>query len=251
MIDCLIVDDEAPARRHLSRLLRDYPSVRVVGEAENGVEALQLIADHVPGVVFLDIEMPGPSGLDVVRQLSESPLIVFVTAYNHYAVAAFDANAIDYLLKPVTPQRLAQTLEKLRGSLHLLCDGYQAALQRALSTLRTAPISKLAATRGRRIVLLSLEDVLYIVAEHKLVFACTPTERLIVNRTIDQLETLLTTAGFIRTSRSVLMNVVHARELIPSSSGTWKVRLSNGGEVGVSRIRARQLRIRTRFPALH
>ena len=244
MIDCLIVDDEQPARQHLGRLLHAHSDLCVRGEAVNGLEALQRIADNAPAVVFLDIEMPGLNGFEVVQQLGAPPVIVFVTAYDQYAVQAFEANAIDYILKPVMPARLAQAMDKVRATLRQPQDKYHAALRATLAAVQPRPLSKIAAQRGKRVVLLSPEDVLYAVAEDKLVFVCTATERLLVNRTITELDTLLSSAGFIRTSRSVLLNVGHARELIPWSSGTWKVKLSNGTEVGDSRERARGLKAR-------
>ena len=242
MIDCLIVDDEAPARRHLVRLLHEHPDVRVSGEAMNGLEALQRIGDHPPAVVFLDVEMPGLNGFEVLQQLAAPPVVVFVTAYDQYAVKAFGANAIDYILKPVTAARLDQAMTKVRTSLTRPHDAYVAALRATLAHVQSRPVAKLAGQRGKRVVLVAPEEVLYAVAEDKLVFLCTSRERLLINRTIAELEELLCPRGFIRTSRSVLLNLEHARELVPWSSGTWKVKLSNGTEVGVSRERARELK---------
>ena len=246
MIDCLIVDDEAPARRHLVRLLHEHPDVRVSGEAMNGLEALQRIGDHPPAVVFLDVEMPGLNGFEVLQQLAAPPVVVFVTAYDQYAVKAFGANAIDYILKPVTAARLDQAMTKVRTSLTRPYDAYVAALRATLAHVQSRPVAKLAGQRGKRVVLVAPEEVLYAVAEDKLVFLCTSRERLLINRTIAELEELLCPRGFIRTSRSVLLNLEHARELVPWSSGTWKVKLSNGTEVGVSRERARDLKARVR-----
>jgi DNA-binding LytR/AlgR family response regulator len=244
MIESLLVDDEAPARQHLARLLRAHSDVRVAGEAANGLEALQLVADRRPDAIFLDIEMPGLNGLDVARQLDGPPLIVFVTAYDQHAVNAFDVNAIDFLLKPIIPARLAKTLDRMRAALLRPSQDYGVAVRTALKMLEDGPPARLAVHRGNRVVLLSLKDILYAVAEDKLVFVCTSGERYLTNRTIADLESLLSRAGFFRISRSVLVNLEHARELLPWSSGTCRLKLSNSVELGVSRERSRELRAR-------
>lgn len=244
MIDSVLVDDEPPARQHLARLLSVYPDVRVVGEAANGLEALQLVADHQPAAIFLDIEMPGLSGLDVAKQLDGPPVIVFVTAYDQYAVKAFEANGVDYVLKPIMPDRLSKAIGKIRTALMHPRPAYDAAVHAALTTLQSGPPAKLAVRRGSRVVLLSPKDILYAVAEDKLVFVCTSGDRFLINRTISDLESLLSRAGFFRISRSGLVNLEHARELLPQSSGTWRLKLSNNVELGVSRERARELRSR-------
>jgi len=239
---CLIVDDEDLARQQLTRLLAAHPDFQVVGEACNGIEALELIPELQPGVVFLDIEMPGLSGFDMLVQLRESPLIVFATAYDEYAIRAFDANAIDYLLKPIQPARLAQALEKVRGNLLRPGDQYQASLSNALTMLRPGPPAKLAGRRGKRIVLLSPKEIIYAAIEDKLVFLYTETERFITDRTIVELDQLLSPAGFFRISRAAVVNLEHARELLPWFSGTWRLKLSNHAELDVSRDRARLLK---------
>src|SRR5262245_16150449 len=110
MIRCIIIDDEDLARQHVARLLRAHSDFEIAGQASNGVEALELISEHHPDVMFLDIEMPGLSAFDMLAQLRHPPLIVFATAYDKYAISAFDANALDYLLKPIQPARLAQAV---------------------------------------------------------------------------------------------------------------------------------------------
>ena len=239
---CLIVDDEDLARQQMARLLAAQPNFQVIGEARNGVEALELIPELKPEVVFLDIEMPGLNGFDMLAQLRESPLIVFATAYDEFAIRAFDANAIDYLLKPIQPARLAQALEKVQTNLLRSSDQYQASLSATLATLRPGPPAKLAGRRGKRIVLLSPKEIIYAAIEDKLVFLYTETERYLTDRTIVELDQLLTPAGFFRISRGAVVNLEHARELLPWFSGTWRLKLSNQVELDVSRDRSRLLR---------
>lgn len=244
MIRCLVVDDEQVAREHMVRLLEQYSDVTTVGSASNGVEALESIADFKPDVVFLDIEMPEMSGFDVLAQLRTAPLIVFATAYDEYAVQAFEANAIDYLLKPVQPGRLTKTIEKIRTTLEKPAKEYESLLRAALSQLRPGPPAKLAARRGKRIVLLSPKEVLYARIEDEIVFFHSQNDRFATDRTITELEELLEPAGFCRISRSVLVNLSYARELLPWSNGTWKLKLANNIELDVTRERARDLKSR-------
>src|SRR5207249_3726079 len=136
MIRIIIVDDEDLARQHIARLLKVHSDVEIAGEATNGVEALQLVAEVQPEVIFLDIEMPGLNAFDMLAQLSHPPLVVFATAYDKYAISAFDANALDYLLKPIQPARLARTVEKIRATLKKPRAEYESILQRALSAIR-------------------------------------------------------------------------------------------------------------------
>jgi len=239
---CLIVDDEDLARQQITRLLAAQPNFQVIGEARNGVEALELIPELKPEVVFLDIEMPGLNGFDMLAQLRESPLIVFATAYDEFAIRAFDANAIDYLLKPIQSARLAQALEKVQTNLLRSSDQYQASLSATLATLRPGPPAKLAGRRGKRIVLLSPKEIIYAAIEDKLVFLYTETERYLTDRTIVELDQSLTPAGFFRISRAAVVNLEHARELLPWFSGTWRLKLSNQVELDVSRDRSRLLR---------
>lgn len=242
MIRSLIVDDEQPARQQLSRLLGEHADVRLVGEAENGVEALQLVADAKPDVMFLDIEMPGLSGFDVLTQLTSPPHTVFTTAFDEYAVRAFDANAVDYLLKPIQADRLARTLEKMRALIARPDDRVQASLQNALKALKIGTPAKVAARRGQRIILLAPREIIYASVEDQMVFLHTASERFSTDRTIAELEQLLAPAGFFRVSRSTVVNLHYARELLPWASGTWKVKLTTGVELDVSRERARSLK---------
>lgn len=242
MIRCLIVDDEKIARQHLARLLMTHTDFALAGEASNGLEALQAISDHQPDVVFLDVEMPGLNAFDMLVQLDNPPLIVFATAYDKYAVNAFETNAIDYLLKPIEGLRLEKAVQKIRSAIVRPRQDYESLLRQAVSALRAGPPAKLAARRGKRIVLLSPREVLYASIEDKIVFLYTQNDRFVTDRTITELDELLSGAGFCRISRSVIANLTHARELMPFSSGTWRLKLSNNMELDVSRERARELK---------
>ncbi len=243
----LLVDDEPLAREHLAEMLRAEPDVEIAAEARNGVEALEMASAHNPDVIFLDIEMPGMNGIDVARNLGAAPLIVFATAFDEYAVKAFEANAIDYLLKPLSKARVAQCVEKLRAALGGERGAYRAALSDLLARLgrekRPAP-AKIAGRKGRRIVLLGLREVLHITIEDKLVFAHAAGERYLLDKTISEMEEMLAESGYFRLSRAHLANLEHVRELIPWGAGAVRVRLRDGTELEVSRDRTRELKER-------
>jgi two-component system, LytTR family, response regulator len=241
MIRTLLVDDEELARSTMRRALAVVPDLEVVGEAGNGAEAIEVIAELRPDVVLLDIEMPGFNGFEVVQQILDPPIVVFVTAYDEYAVRAFDANAIDYLLKPVQPERLEKTIARVRERLKAHAPEHRKGVAE-IARQRGGPIRRLAARRGKRIAIVPLREVNRIEIDDKLVFACTATERLLIEKTIGELETLLEPSGFLRISRGELVNLEKVTELMPWFSGTWRVRLSNGEERDVSRERAKQLK---------
>jgi two-component system, LytTR family, response regulator len=242
MITSLVVDDEMPARTHLCRLLSAHPDVDVIGEAANGLEALERACALQPDVMFLDIEMPGLDGFQVISELRRPPITVFVTAFDKYAIQAFDANAFDYVLKPVQAERLARALTKVRSMMSGSYEDYRLELHKTASAL-AAP-SKLAGKRGNRLILLSPKEVMYVAIDAQLTFFHTLTERFLTDRTITGLEQVLAQVGFVRISRSALVNLRYARELLPWTSGTYRLKLSNGTELEVSRERARALKER-------
>jgi two-component system LytT family response regulator len=243
-IRTLLVDDEDLARASMRRALESASDIEIAGEAANGIEAIEMIGDLRPDLVLLDIEMPGFDGFEVVQQLVNPPVIVFVTAYDEYAVRAFEANAIDYLLKPVQPERLARTLTRIRQRIPTYRTGTNNELKdiREVVRERSGPVRRLAARRGKRIVIVPLREVIRVEIEDKLVFAVTAGDRLLVEKTISELETMLEPVGFLRISRGELVNLETVKELVPWFSGTWRVKLTNGEERDVSRERAKQLK---------
>jgi DNA-binding LytR/AlgR family response regulator len=240
MIRVLLVDDEDLARQSLRAALERYADLEIVGEATNGLDALNQIEELRPDAVFLDIEMPGMNGLDVVRNLAHPPRVIFATAYDQYAVAAFEANAVDYILKPLDPARLHRAVGRLRESVSAAPDADT--LRKLLEQFRPSVPQKLAARRGKRIVLLSPKEVVRASIDDKLVFLHTSSERFLTDRTVAELEAMLAPAGFFRISRGELVNLEYVRELIPWFSGTARIRLTDGQELDVSRERARELR---------
>ena len=241
MIRALIAEDEDLPRHQLKQMLSEQADLEIV-EARDGIEALEKIDETRPDVVFLDIEMPGLTGFEVLQHLAAAPLIVFATAYDEYAIKAFEANAIDYLLKPVQPARLHMTMERIRVALRQRPALYDSALRNVLLHLRPGAPAKLAARKNKRIFLLPRRSVVWAGVEDRLVFLHTANERFLTDRTIGELEEMLKDSGFFRINRSDLVNLEHVRELAPWTSGTLRLTLTSGAELNVSRDRVRHLK---------
>lgn len=236
----LIIDDEPIARAILRDELRQFQDVVVVGEAENGAEALQQISDMRPDLVFLDLRMPEMDGLEVVKRLKGGhlPVIVFVTAYDHYAIQAFEAGAIDYLLKPVSATRLQKTVERARA-LH----EHPRENAEKVAEIANVPINrKIVARRGDEYLLLAIEEVLAFQAEGEVVWIITPTDRLLATQTLRAIESRFHNMQFQRVHRNAIVNVNHVRKMSALSSQRWLLTLTNGQELIVSKRQAHAIR---------
>jgi two-component system LytT family response regulator len=246
----LVVDDEPLARARARRILGELPGVTLAGEAGSAAEARGLIRELSPDVVLLDIQMPEEDGFALLASLDPRPAVVFVTAFDHYAVRAFEENAVDYLLKPFRPERLAEALDRARRELERPED-----LSRRLTDLLgslgqarsgTPWLERFTVRVGARQVILKAVEVLWFGAEDKLVFAATEGDRHYVNLTLEQLERRLDPGVFTRVHRSAIVNLDWAAALRPAFAGTWRLQLRDAArtEVPVSRARARELRER-------
>ncbi|HEU5133804.1 MAG TPA: LytTR family DNA-binding domain-containing protein [Steroidobacteraceae bacterium] len=219
----LIVDDEPLARRELRRLLAAFPSVEVLGEAGNIDDARASIEQLSPDVVFLDIQMPGGTGFDLLTQLDRVPRIVFTTAYDQYAVKAFDVNALDYLLKPIEPDRLATTLRKIPGA---------------------APLEQLFIRDGPRCWFVPLREVSVFSAEGNYVRLLWGKERPLMGRSLVSLEEKLDPRRFFRANRSQIVNLEFIQNVETGQGGRLHVQLRDGPEVEISRRQTRLFRAR-------
>ncbi len=229
----LVVDDEPLARRELRRLLDAFPWIQVVGEAADIDEARASIEELSPGVVFLDIQMPGGTGFDLLTQLDRVPRIVFTTAYDQYAVKAFDVNALDYLLKPIEPERLATTLRKIQAT----------PLREAAAD--DAPLEQLFIRDGPRCWFVPLREVGLISAEGNYVRLLWGKERPLLGRSLATLEEKLDPRRFFRANRSQIVNLDFIEQVELGEGGRLHIQLRDGPEIEVSRRQARLFRART------
>jgi two-component system LytT family response regulator len=233
MIRALLVDDEQPARERLRRLLSEVADVEVVGEAEDGERAMDEIARLAPDVVFLDIEMPGCTGMEVAASLaSPRPHIIFCTAFDRYAVDAFELSAADYLLKPVTRPRLALALDRLRRG--------QTEPAGAGGT-RFARPARFLARRGPAYRVVAARDVLCFLSEDGVTKLQTADQHYWMSPTLNDLEERLDARQFFRISRAAIVNLDAVREVAPTAGGHGEVTLRDGSRHEVSRRRFREL----------
>ena len=246
-----IADDERPAREYLKRLLAEFADVELIGEAENGTEALESIKTLKPDLALLDLQMPEMSGIEVVRQLrrTQMPLTAFVTAFDEYAVQAFELNAVDYLLKPIESSRLRETIERARERLEQT-DWRSAETERIANaaatydaSTRNEPLTRIPVKKREDIYLVPVADIASIVADGELLHITTSeNERFVINFRLKDLEARLDADRFIRLSRSALVNLDHVSRVSPMPGGTYLVSLANGQELESSRQQSRLLR---------
>ena len=234
MIRAVLVDDEQPARDRLRRLLADLNDLEVVGEAEDGEQAIESILRLKPDLVFLDIQMPGCTGMEVAASLpSPRPRIIFCTAFDQYAVDAFDLDATDYLLKPVSRARLEKAVARARGMPAAGQDPAHGRPGRAPGTYPTRFLAKGSA----RYRVIPGRDVLYFASEGGLTKVQTAEHHYWMQPTLEDLEGRLDPARFFRVSRSAIVNLDAVGEVAPLPGGQGEVRLENGARLEVSRRR--------------
>lgn len=242
----LIVDDEPIARRVLREGLEQIPDVKVVGEADNGRAALARIVELQPELVFLDLQMPVMSGFEVVHNLAGGtmPIIVVVTAFDQHAVRAFDAGAIDYLLKPVEEARLRKAVERARGMRHQPIEIANHAARIAAAAQPSAPAKgrKIVGRSGADYVLLDTEEVLALQAERELVWIVTAKQRLLATQSLCRIEERLPASHFQRVHRNALVNLNHVRKMSALTSQRWLITLSNSLQLVVSKRQAHHIR---------
>ena len=237
----LIVDDEPIARQVLREELAAFSDIEITGEAENGHEALAQIERLQPELVLLDIQMPGLSGFDVIRQLPAGalPVIVIVTAYDQHAIGAFEAGAVDYLLKPVTHDRLERTLARaraLRGQIPEIAGSLER-LSDAAGKAR-----KVAGRSGEEFHLIDLDDVLAFQADREIVWIITAKKRYMAAHPLREIDERLRGTVFQRVHRNALVNVNHVRKMTPLTSQRWLLTLSGGLEFIASKRLAHNVR---------
>ncbi len=248
MIRSFILDDERLAVQRLERLLRDTGRVQIVGTSTDSQDALEALNQLALDVLFLDIQMPGMTGFELLERLERPPTVVFTTAYDAYALNAFQTSAIDYLLKPIEPERLERALDKVERYAQQPPQPDVRALARELAA-QLSPSRKLdriASKVGERTTLLEVARVTHFVARDKLTFAVVGGRDHVVDLTLSQLEERLDSRRFIRIHRATIVNTGFVQELYPAVDGGVLVRLKDDGktELSVARDRVRDLKTR-------
>ncbi len=228
-MNALIVDDERLARLELRRLLAAHPEIAIVGEAANGAAALDEIARLSPDLLFLDIQMPGMNGFELLERLEDVPQVIFTTAHDAFAIKAFEVNALDYLLKPIAPERLGAALDRLRP------------------VPGPARLDQVFVRDGDRCWIVRLAEIVLLESEGNYTRVHFRAERPLIRRTLNALEERLDPAAFFRANRSQILNFNWIDKVDEGVSGALVVTLRGGRAVEVSRRRSDRLRERLSF----
>jgi len=246
----IIVDDEKPARDELAFLLKGLPEVSVVGQGKNGIEAVALIKEHNPDLVFLDVQMPGLDGFGVIQRLKDRklkmPHIVFATAYDHYAVQAFEVNAVDYILKPFDKQRVSRAVERARrmvGSENSPAERLETLVSQ-LGSRAGQPVKLLVKSQGRLLLVDAADVVCASIADGTITISARDFEGTSNYRTLEELAESLDSDRFWRPHRSHLVNINHIKEVMPWFKSSYMLKMADKrqSEIPVSRGQTRRLR---------
>jgi two-component system LytT family response regulator len=243
VIRAFVLDDEPLAVKRLARMLRETGRVEVVASSTDPVEAIEALRQSPLDVLFLDIQMPGMTGFEMLRELEQQPLVVFTTAYDQYALRAFEVNSVDYLLKPVEPAHLARALDKIERR-QTAAPNWKA-LVAALH--RPEYPERIASRLGERTHILDLAKVTHFFAQDKLTFAATETKDYVVDHTVAELERKLDPRHFCRIHRSTLVNLEWVKEVDTWFGGRALVRLKDAKSTELHAARDRTAELRKRL----
>lgn len=250
-IRALIVDDEYPARKELRYHLERYDTIQVVGEATNVHEALELINNIDYSILFLDIDMPGGSGIDLgekVKSRPNPPFVIFVTAHDKYALSAFGVNAIDYVLKPINPRRLDDAVNKVfrlaAQKPKLVANEEKAKAEVKAEPAAAARLDLIPVDRKGKTILIEEKDIIFAFTDNDYVYVKTATEKYLTRYTLKELEARLDPNLFFRSHRCYLVNIRKTKEVIPFFNGTYTLVVDDAekSEVPVSRTQSKKLR---------
>ena len=236
----LVVDDEPLAREGLRAMLTAFDWIEVIGEAADGDAAIEAINRLHPELVFLDVQMPGLFGTEVLSRIEGTPFVIFTTAFSQHAVTAFELGAVDYLLKPFGPARLSAAVDRIRAAIGEPAG--VSALERMNGTITSGPISRLFVRTGGNLVPLSITDIAWFEADGDYVIAHTRSTRHTLALSLSRLEERLDPERFARVHRAHIVNLDHVRAFKRDARGNLEAELTSGARVPVSRSRAQELR---------
>lgn len=234
----ILIEDETLALHRLERLLEPYNDfIKVIEKARNGIEAVEKINKLSPNLIFLDIQMPELDGFEVLKKLKHLPLIIFTTAYDEYALKAFETNSIDYLLKPIDPKRLKKALDKLKNLSSTGKASLRDEITKLIKDVKAEQTKRIKITVGDKTRFINVNDIYFIKTIEKHIEIYTYDKKYIMSKSLNQMETELSNEEFIRVHRSVIINMNYIDEAIRWFSGTYKVRMKDkdNSELPVSR----------------
>lgn len=241
-ITCLIIDDEQLARELLKEFLQSVPDIQVIGECAKGSEAVEKINKEKPDLIFLDVQMPGMTGFDVLDEIDHDPFVIFTTAYDQYAIRAFEKNAVDYLLKPIDQERFKLAVERAITQMKLEQNNVGELLRNMKTENRTSYDSHLFVQKSEKLLNLPVEDIVHLEASGDYTILTTKNDQFVSSSGIGKLEEILNPETFIRVHRSTIININFLKEIEKHFNGGMVVKMQNGKSFPVSRTYAKLIR---------
>lgn len=238
---CVIVDDEKLARDLLREYLEGYPEISIVAECSKGSEAVEQINKHKPDILFLDVQMPGMNGFDVLDEIDHDPYVIFTTAYDQYAIKAFEKNAVDYLLKPLDEERFRSAVSRALKR-KTTEKGTMEELIRNLRPENRSFESHIFVQKSEKLFNLPVEDIVYLEASGDYTIITTRNDQFVSSSGIGKLEEIMDPDTFIRVHRSTIININSLKEIERHFNGGMVVKMQNGKSFPVSRTYARHIR---------
>lgn len=241
-ITCLIVDDEQLARELLREYIEHVPELTVIGEASKGKDAVELIDNLKPDLVFLDVQMPGMTGFDVLDEIEHDPFVIFTTAYDQYAIKAFEKNAVDYLLKPLDQERFKLAIDRAVNRMKLEQNNVGELLRSLKTEHKTSYDSHLFVQKSEKLLNLPVEEIMFLEASGDYTILTTKGDQFVSSSGIGKLEEILNPETFIRVHRSTIININFLKEIEKHFNGGMIVKMQSGKSFPVSRTYAKVIR---------
>lgn len=241
-IKCIIIDDEQLARELLREYIDDIPDLEIIGEAAKGKDAVELIDSLTPDLIFLDVQMPGMTGFDVLDDINHDPHVIFTTAYDQYAIRAFEKNAVDYLLKPLDKERFELAVKRALERMRLEQNNVGEMLRNMKSENRTSYDSHIFVQKSEKLINLSIDEIMFLEASGDYTILTTKADQFVSSSGIGKLEEILNPDTFIRVHRSTIININFLKEIEKHFNGGMIVKMQNGKSFPVSRTYAKLIR---------
>jgi len=245
-IKAIIIDDEELARELIKNYLKDFPDVVLIGECENGFEGVKAIAENAPDLVFLDIQMPKLNGFEMLELLDTLPEIIFITAHNEFAIRAFEMNAVDYLLKPYSQDRLIAAVQKAKERIHT-GSRQSVSIHQLVQQPLAAALERVVVKTGNKIKVIPVDKISYIEAQDDFVMIYTDEGKHLKQGTMKYYEDHLDDTRFIRVHRSYIVRIEQVTQLEPYSKENYVLKLKNGASLKVSRNGLKNLKEKFNF----
>jgi two-component system LytT family response regulator len=239
---CLIIDDEKLARELILEFLQNFPELELLGECTKGTEAVEKINLLKPDLIFLDVQMPGMNGFDVLEEIEHEPYVIFTTAYDQHAIKAFEKNAVDYLLKPLDEERFRTAIQRAIKRKGLEENNLEELMESLRPERRSNYDSHLFVQKSEKLFNLPVEDILFLEASGDYTVITTKNDQYVSSSGIGRLEELLSPDIFFRVHRSTIINIQHLKEIERHFNGAMMVRMHNGKTFPVSRTYAKIIR---------